>query len=46
MTVHVHSSTWAQELSLRRAEIMGRMESDLGGPRVTDLRFIVSPLDD
>ena len=46
LTVHVQSSTWAQELSLRRTELIGRMASDLGAPRVQDLRFVVAPMDD
>ena len=45
LTVHVQSSTWAQELSLRKSEILGRIGLDLGAPRVQELRFVVAPMD-
>ena len=45
LTIHVQSSTWAQELSLRRTEILGRIGADLGAPRVQDLRFVVAPME-
>lgn len=45
LTVHVESSTWAQELSLRRTEILGRIAADLGTTRVRELRLVVAPMD-
>ena len=45
LTVRVASSTWAQELSLRRSELVERMAADLGPERVRELRFVVAPLE-
>jgi Dna[CI] antecedent DciA-like protein len=41
LTVRVPSSTWAQDLSLRRAELLRRLGAELGAERVRELRFVV-----
>jgi len=46
LTVRVQSSTWAQDLSLRRGEILRRLALELRADRVRDLRFVVMPQDD
>jgi len=41
LTVRVQSSSWAQDLSLRRDEILRRLAAELADERVHDLRFVV-----
>jgi predicted nucleic acid-binding Zn ribbon protein len=41
VTVACESGVWAQELELLAPELLGGLESALGGPLVTRLRFVV-----
>jgi predicted nucleic acid-binding Zn ribbon protein len=39
LTVHVAGAPWRNELTLRRREIIGRINAGLGNTVVTDIRF-------
>ena len=46
LTLRVQSSTWAQDLSLRKDELLARLGAELADDRVRDLRFVVMPYPD
>jgi predicted nucleic acid-binding Zn ribbon protein len=41
VTVECSGSVWAQELALLAPDLVGRLNTALGGPNVRSLRFVV-----
>lgn len=39
LVVRVKTSTWRQELNMRKTEMIGRLNSALGGDVIKDIRF-------
>jgi predicted nucleic acid-binding Zn ribbon protein len=44
LTVLVHNHAWAQELQLRKPDLLERINGILEGGKATDIRFAVGPL--
>lgn len=46
LTVLVRNHAWAQELQLRKPDLLDRINTVLGGGKARDIRFAVGPLPD
>jgi predicted nucleic acid-binding Zn ribbon protein len=44
MTVSVDSSTWMQELSMRKRELLKGLKRELGKDRISEIRFKIGEL--
>ena len=45
LIVHVSSTPWMQQLQFLKADIMDRLNSDLGRSVIEDIRFKIGPVD-